>query len=467
MQARAEMIGNHTAFEQVTDLLTQVIEQNVHRVVLNYHAPTGFGKSNFLYALWDYVRQTAVPVSLVSLKAHVSADEDAMLSAILYDIAAGLDTPDADLAACELPVNYRDQIHKMVGAATRAKRPTLLLLDDYDVLPDAVRAKLERDLLGPLVRDDMVVLVLTSKIEIKFTDNFDLRTRRRVHQLTTLSVDDVRQELDRYKDLAPQIHHLSAGLPTLVDILMGVLDDLKIEDRDDLERRIEAVRKAFYQPALNTLFRDESEVMQETLLALALLRRIDLEVLQALLVEVRPDIYGAYTVMGYMTFLAEHGQWMQWRTEGGGYTLHPAHRSILQDYVLFKDRHTGEDVYRDVHEEMAEFYTHLLKETYQHHYVLEALYHTWCLARVDRGMTSMVPESGERVPAEAVRLHTNGHHLPRIDQEQAMALYRALQQDPDLGEYYDAQDLVQLVMPLIAKEEPWRLMLQRQLESVL
>jgi hypothetical protein len=436
-------------------------------VVLNYYAPTGFGKSNFLQAVWDYVRETAVLVSLVSLKSYPPTAADEMLSAILHDVAEDLEVAASDLAACALPVNYLDQIYKKVDAATRANRLTLLLLDDYDVLPEGVRSELERELLGPLVRDSLVVLVLTSRTEIKFTDNFDLRTRRRVHQLTTLSVDDVRQELDRYKELAPELHHLSAGLPTLIDILTDVLDDLKIEDREELARRADEVRTAFYLPALTTLFRGEPKAMQETLLALALVRRIDLEVLQELLTEMRSHAYDDYTVMDYMNFLAEHGQWMQWRTEGGGYTLHPAHRTILQDYVLFQDRYTDADFYSDVHEEMAEFYTHLLKETYQQRYVLEALYHTWCLARFDRGMTSMAPESGARVPAEAVRLQTNGHHLPRIDQEQAIALFRALQQDPDLGEYYDARELVQLLMPLVAETEPWRVTLQRQLESVL
>jgi hypothetical protein len=112
-----------------------------------------------------------------------------LLINVLSDLSDRLPKRVIDLPADYKRLTDEEQLASLlldlVSGAKDFEKVTLLLLDDYDAMPDEKRGWFEKRVLGQLVRTKKAVVILTSEFELRFTD-IDLRMRLENHELLAL-----------------------------------------------------------------------------------------------------------------------------------------------------------------------------------------------------------------------------------------------------------------------------------------
>lgn len=449
-------VAHRREFDDVSRVVNAAIRGEEYNTVRGFYAPSCYGKSDFIDGLWRHYRETAVAVALVHVtdllaRLGASGGTDAVVAAFVRTVARDLGVAvDATPDVAGQIVAILDRIEK----AGRQHRLTLLLIDDYEKLPDAPRAILERDLLVPAIRGRKALLIITAKHEVKFPDNFYLRMRREFQRLTALKKDELGCVLpQQYDDAFAEIHQLTGGLPTLLRIFWETLSSQGVEGPVALAEHFDAVRADYYARALDVLFADVDAAARDTLFTLSVLRGFDLDTLAQILPELQPAAYPPTQrpdYAGVMGFLSRYGSWMQWRPEGR-YMLHEAYRLVLQGYLLLNDRPRVELV----HSLAVDFYRNALEQRYQQAHALDLLYHRWWLIRLGQGATTLVPRDEPKVSVEQLVTDLNGRALAGVDQVAAIRLHEALTNDPDLKEAFTHAELGEVIVRLLrAREEP-------------
>jgi hypothetical protein len=460
MDMTATCNTSHKHEQQVIDDLLQEVQQNkAQRVVVNFYAPGGFGKSDKLLALWEDCagRYPAALAQVRDYKSGEAFDRSAMLRKLVSDLEARL--PRASVTPLEDPALRNpsalvDHIADLAEAAKVKQKPVLLFFDDYDYLPEVDRRWLEDRLLDDLAATRRVILVLSSKLKLTFEQkSFELRTRLQRHQLRAYTFKEIGCEYPQHADLATHIHALTGGMPSLVKLLVGVLDRLGVDDVRALRAHREEVLSAYYAVAIPELLNGEPERIQELVQILALPRRFDAKVVGEILERIGNPAARPGDTFYYLDLLGELDRWLRWRDEGG-YKLHPPHRVVLQDYIRYK----GLDVYQDVHQALVAFYRESLTGEYRDHYVQELLYHRLCLERDKQERAPLLGQAPADVSIDALLQGTNGHTMEHINQEQATRLQKVLMGDADLRRYFNPREIHEILSRLIRQLKsppPW------------
>ncbi len=133
-------------------------------------------------SIWDKYN-SSLPASFIAARSFIRRDQP-------YDLEALLQTMIGDLAVRVPPINVtipkdfreitdKDQLAKfvlnLVLAAADWGMTTLVLLDDFDQIPENDGRWIARFLFGPLIRTHKVVIILSSEFELRFTYDFELR----------------------------------------------------------------------------------------------------------------------------------------------------------------------------------------------------------------------------------------------------------------------------------------------------
>jgi len=192
---------------------------------LNLFAPKGFGKTAFLEQIWeDYER--VLPASLVRVGNFLKKDgEDIAMSDLLVHIIRDFGER-LPTRVAPLPSNYADWTNEkqlaelLLGVISGAKdyeKVTLLLIDDYDSIPEEQRRWFQENVLSPASRKGKIAVVLTSETELRFTESFDLRMRLECRALTSLDPEAISRALPQYEGIAGEIHRITGGLPLLTE----------------------------------------------------------------------------------------------------------------------------------------------------------------------------------------------------------------------------------------------------------
>jgi hypothetical protein len=437
------------AHEKLKKLIKQVERGEAHRLVLNLHAPTGFGKSATLLNFWSTYGEK-FPAAHVAIGSYVG-EESFNMSALLKEIIADLEqrlpqhllgnNDDCDAERTEELV---ERIRDLVEKAKVYGKPVLLFFDDYDYMPEEARLELERSLLVPLTFTRQVILVLVSKTELKFLDSFELRTRRQNHRLESWDPEEIGYVFPTYRNLTSQIYVRTGGLPTAVKLFVEALSAQEVQEAESFEQQRNAIMQKYYEGIEKEFLSDKDPVMQRTILALALLRCFDTNVMGAVLRAVDKQRYQHYDMFDYLDLIADLGQWIELQSDG--YALYPEHQCVLRSYIHF----TLEDLSEVVHIAAVSFYKERLKERYRARYVRELLYHRLCQEL--HKLESWVGEHREvpRVEVKDLLKGTNGHTMQHITEEEATELHREiLIDDKDLKQHLTDEQLQTLVLNLI------------------
>ena len=271
-----------------------------------------------------------------------------------------------------------------VSGAKDFEKVTLLLVDDYDFIPEEQRRWLQEHLLSPTSRQGKVAIVLTSEIELGFTENFELRMRLECRALTSLDPEAISRALPEYKGIAGEIHRITGGLPLLTEQFVEQLEALHVKNLPDLQAHAQELIGKYYRAYVeDKILADIAPDIRETFLILSLLRRFDIKVLREILPELLPETYQSYSTVDYLDLIDRLRPWVEWRRQGG-YALNPALRLILEGYVWA----IRPELYKKVNRAAEIMYRGWLKEQskeYREHYPIELLYHVLALHRAEKG----------------------------------------------------------------------------------
>jgi hypothetical protein len=313
---------------------------------------------------------------------------------------------------------------------------------------------LEGCLLEDLAATRHVILVLSSKLELNFArKSFELRTRLQSHRLQLYTPEDINRLYPQYADLAVYIHKLTGGIPSLVRLMVEVLEDLGVNDTKALYTNRDKVLRPYYGHAILKLLNGEPERIQELVQILALPRRFDAKVVGEILERIRNHAARPGDTFYYLDLLSELDRWLRWRDEGG-YALHPPHRTVLQDYIRYK----GLDVYQDVHQALVAFYCDALSREYQEYYVQELLYHRLCLECDMQERAPLLGQNPANVSTDALLQDIKGHTMVHVTEEQATYLQKLLMDDADLRRYFIPREISRLPFQLLRQLKnppPW------------
>ena len=424
---------------------------------LNLFAPKGFGKTALLEQIWkDYER--VLPASLVRVGDFLNKDgEDiamrGLLVHIIRDFGERLPT-----RVAPLPSNYADWTNEkqlaelllgVIAGAKNYEKVALLLIDDYDSMPEDQRRWFQENVLSPASRKGKIAVVLTSETELRFTESFDLRMRLECRELTSLDPEAISRALPQYEGIAGEIHRITGGLPLLTEEFIKQLEASHVTTSDDFRAHAQELAGKYYRAYVEErVLADLAPDIRETMLTFALMRRFDIRVLKEILPDLLPQFYQGYGTADYLDLIDRLRPWVEWRRQGG-YALNSAFRLMLEGYVLT----IRPDLYKKVNRALEVMYRRWLKDEYREYYLIELLYHVLILYRAEKGngLFPMWDEmSRARVSNELLEyLREGGHRLQEADLD---SLYNSLTQDPDLR-HYISDDTLKTIQDLIKEKQ--------------
>ena len=387
-------------------------------------------------------------MSFVSAKAHYNeATGDFTVCDLLHKIIGDISRP-FSAEFCSLPKGYEqitdkkelaDILRDLAKKVAEFQKPPLLLIDDYDAIPEEIRYWLEGNVFSSLARIGMPC-ILTSVQEVRFRETLDLRMRVECHQLKAMSVGAIVDlaELAAYQRFENIIYRVTGGLPGLIVKFLKYLKPAllqKHQDPCDIEYDL---MKQWYRSDdfEEEVFADWNQEIKQTLLTLSLLRRFDVKVLGELLpqIEIIADFYREYNTLRYLERIDDLRSWIQWRMQGG-YALDEAFRVMLHEYVKVEQ----DDLYQELNEKIVQLYRSWLKQEYRETYFVELLYHRLCLLRSteERGLCTVVNQEFRDRVAKELLSDFNGEIAERISKSDSDRLDKLLDQDPDLKFYVE------------------------------
>lgn len=408
---------------------------------LNLFAPKGFGKTAFLEQIWeDYER--VLPTSLVRVGDFLKKDgEDIVLRDLLVhiirDLGEGLPRKRAPLPSDYEELTNERQLAKLllslISGAKDYEKVTLLLIDDYDSMPEEQRRWFQENVLSPASRTGKVAVVLTSETELRFTESFELRMRLECRELRSLDPEAISRALPEYEGIAREIHRITGGLPLLTEEFIERLKASQIATPADFQAHAQELTGKYYRTYVEERFlAGLAPDIRETVLILALLRRFDVKVLKKILLDLLPDSYQGYGTADYLDLIDRLRPWVEWRRQGG-YTLNPAFRLMLQGYILT----IKPDLYKRVNRAVEVMYRGWLENEYREHYLTELLYHVLALYRAEKGyaLFPLQDEMSQAKVGDELLEYLTGDEGQGLQEAELDSLRHSLDQDPDLKNY--------------------------------
>jgi hypothetical protein len=451
--SRPYALGHQQELKRATEFVENVKAGIATYLLLNFFALAGFGKTALLEQVWARYERV-LPASFVRVNSFRREDAPFALCGLLIQIIEqlGLRLP---RRIVELPPDYKDSkdefwladlLVKLVSGAGEFEKATLLLLDDYDVIPREARRWLEERVLGQLVKTRKTAIILTSESELRFSQ-FDLRMRLESCELSSLSAEVVSRALPEYAEFAPAIHRITGGLPIFTQGLIQQMEAAHIATAADFHSRERELLAKYYRIHVReTVLRDVVPDKRETILTLALLRRFDVAVLRGILPKVLPDYYpNDYGTAEYLSLIEDLGSWVRWRRQGG-YALNEALRMGLQGYVLLENP----GLYEQVNRAAVVFYREWLKKEYREPCLTELLYHELVLLRFEnRSLSSSTQDEMAQARIGDVLLrYLESESIARIQERDLDSLRNSLLQDEDLKGYI-SEDVQREIRTLI------------------
>jgi hypothetical protein len=353
---------------------------------LNLFAPTGFGKTVFLEQVWHQY-ESNLPTSFVRARDFSKEDNLALFqSKILTHITDQLNerlpkrvTP-ADFEGPKNEQALANFFLKFIEGAKEFEKVTLLLIDDYDLIPEEQRRWLQTNIFGPASRTRKMAVIFSSAIELRFTESFELRMNLESRELVGISPEAISAVLPEYDEIADVIHRITGGLPLLTEEFINELKAAKVVAPDDFQEHIQKFTKEYYRAYVEKqVLVDLSPYIREAMLVASLLRRFDVKIFKEVLPNLLPEHFSGYGTAGYLEIIDNMRPWVQWRRQGG-YTLNPAFRLMLQEYVW----NSKPDLYQRLNEAAGKMYQNWLRRGYSEQYLIEFLYHRLSLTRADK-----------------------------------------------------------------------------------
>lgn len=428
--------GYQQELTQVEEFIETVKTQMVpDYLFLNFYAPHGFGKTTLVDRIWRRYEAT-LPTSRVQVEEFCKGAEFALTDAlhrIIQDLEFRLPrraTKD------DLPDGYEQSpdvawlAELIVGLVSSAKdmgQVTLLLLDDYDVMPLVTSRWLEATLLAPLAKTRGAIVILTSEDGLRFTERIDLRMRLETVELSRWDAETISRSYPDYREIAPEIYQASGGLPLLTDELIQELRGLKIATIADFQAQETNLMRKYYRDHVDAMLAVSFDrETRKIILILSLLRRFDIAVLRTILPQFSEQCQ-SYGTADYLDLIARLGNWVKWRMQGG-YAVNPAYKMALQGYTRFENP----SLYKQVNTKAKQIYRDQLKKTYREHSVLEMLYHHLVLLELGNmgNATAIQTQLGGML-----KEYLNSESAAALPEEDLISLQNALMQDPDLKDY--------------------------------
>ncbi|HID64938.1 MAG TPA: hypothetical protein EYP49_19640 [Anaerolineae bacterium] len=428
---------------------------------LNLFAPKGFGKTAFLGQIWENYERV-LPASLVRVgDFRKEGGETLALNDLLVHIIRDLGER-LPRRVAPLPPDYEELTNEkqlaelllnLISGAKDYEKVTLLLMDDYDLMPEKQRRWFQENIFSPAARTRKIAVILTSATELRFTESFDLRMRLECRELRSLDPEAISRALPEYEGIAGEIHRITGGLPLLTEKFIEQLKASQVATSADFQAHAQELTGKYYRAYVeNRVLADLAPDVLETMLTLTLLRRFDVKVLKKILPDLLPEPYQSYGTADYLDLIDHLRPWVEWRRQGG-YTLNPAFRLMLQGYVLT----IKPDLYKRVNRAAEVMYRGWLESEYREHYLIELLYHVLALHRAEEayGLFPVHDEMSQiRVSDELLKYLTGdgGHRVQEADLD---SLRNSLKQDPDLKYYIseDVEDTIQALIDQKIKEE--------------
>jgi hypothetical protein len=443
--------------ERVQELIEDIRNDISTCFFLNLFAPKGFGKTVFLEQIWDE-HERVLPASLVCVGDFRKKDDKVialrdLLVHIIHDLGDRLPR-----RVAPLPSDYADWTNEkqlaelllnLFSGAKEFEKATLLLIDDYDLMPEEQRRWLQENVFSPACRTRKIAVVLTSETELRFTESFELRMRLECRELTSLDPEAISRALPEYEGIAGEIHRITGGLPVLTEQFVEQLRVFQVKTFADLQAHAQELTNKYYRAYVeDKVLAELAPDIQETVLVLALLRRFDVKVLRESLPNLLPEPYQGYGTADYLDLIDRLRPWVQWRRQGG-YALNLAFRMLLQGYVLT----IRPNLYKQVNRAVEILYRGWLESEYREHYLIELLYHVLALYRAEKGY-GLFPVQDEmsqvRVSDELLK-YLAGDGGGRLQAADVDALRNSLEQDPDLKPYVSESALTAIQRLLEAR----------------
>ena len=443
---------------QVREFIEDIKAGIANHFLLNLFAPKGFGKTAFLRLIWkDYER--ILPASLVRVGDFCGENDEAcalsgLLIQIIRDLCDRLPSRIVNLPSGYESLTNEEHLAELIRglglSAQEFEKVTLLLLDDYDLMPEAQTRWFQKNILSPLARTRKTAIILTSEAELRFTESLDLRMRLKSRELTSLNPEAIARALPGYGErIADEIYLITGGLPVLTQEFIKQLQASQVATAADFQAQAQELVRKYYQTHVEReVLASLAPDIRETLLVLALLRRFDVRVLKGILPKLLPDSYQDYGTADYLGLVSRLQSWVQWRRQGG-YTLNPAFGMMLQGYVLTEEP----NLYKKVNRAAVALYDEWLEEEYRGHYLIELLYHKLALYRLEKGhdlfsRLGIQDEMSQAKVSNQLLEYLTGNGGRCIQEADLDALRNSLHQDPDL-KIYISEDVDRAIQGLI------------------
>jgi len=439
--------GRKRELEHAIEFVELIKDEVASHFLLNFFAPAGFAKTVLLEQIWHRYEQ-AFPGSFVRVSSFGEEDGAFSLHDLLLHIIRELDHR-LPKRVTSLPADYEqtaDEIQlakliiDLVKGAMNYKKATLLLLDDYDALPSEDRHWFEWRILTELVKTRMVAVIMTSEFELRFAERIDLRMRLERYELQSLSAEAISRSFPEYKEVAPEIHEITGGLPASTEELMKLLELSDVDSAADFQSHKEELTRKFYRTYVSeTVLGRMPPDLREPVSVLAPLRRFDIPVLKGLLPKLLPKLYQGFTTFGYHDLIERLGNHVQWRTQGG-YALKNGLRMVLLGYLVAEKPR----LYRKVNKACGVLYPQLLKKGYREHYLVEFLYHQLSLLR----QKQLDPSKVQSKISEELLAHLNNESAAVLQEVDLDSLRNTLMQDEDLKDFV-SEEVLRAIQNLI------------------
>jgi hypothetical protein len=422
---------------------------------LNLFAPKGFGKTAFLEQIWNEYERV-LPASLVHLEDFCEEGAEALaLERLLIHIVDQLG--ERLPRRVPLPSNYKDWTNEkqlaellldLISEARDWEKVTLLLIDDYDLMPEKQRRWFQKEIFIPAAKTRKIAIILTSETKLRFTESFELRMRLECRELTGLDPEAISRALPKYEGIAGEIHKITGGLPVLTEEFIEHLEDSRITTPTDFQAHAQELTGKYYRTYVEerSLIGLASDI-RETLLILALLRRFDVKVMRQILPDLLPEPYQSYGTADYLDLIDRLRKWVEWRRQGG-YTLNLALRLMLQGYVLT----IKPDLYKRVNRAAEVLYRTWLESEYQEYYLIELLYHVLALYKAEKanGLFPAQDEMSQAKVGDELLKYLAGDSGRRLQAADLDSLRNSLDRDSDLKNYI-SEDVKRVIEDLIVQ----------------
>ena len=411
----------------------RLLEDVEHFPILNVYAMRGLGKTTFLNATRNTLGWKK-SVAFVRATDYLSSDTEAAfpLDQLLRQIVEQLvfehgTSSEHDEITDDVP-SLTQKLIELSAAYIKQETPPIILIDDYDKLPDGTQRTLEDTVISRLIESPRhAKFLLTTEQPLTFANRF-LMAKREILPLTPLDVDDIATAAPGIAKLAPEILRWSGGVPNLVGLLVTRLDLNGITTVEEYyERAQEVLSPKYREHVKNIAFPDIKAASDEALDILALLRRFDVAIMSTILPELKREYFSEYKQKHYLDLINDLGSRVYWRDQGG-YVLDSMLQAMLASYTRVFER----ELFDKVNTLAAEAYEKWLTEQYRQYFLLEMLFH-----KIMLGQSNGTNEDELRISiSESLGSHIRGRLKNGPDDVDGLdSLKHAIERDDDIRPY--------------------------------